>query len=366
MRGQAGFFDIDERLNDLSAKGDDLERLKGLVDFEMFRPALQQAIPRSERCKGGRPPFDQVLMFKALILQSMHSLSDERVEYLIKDRLSFMRFLGLGLADAVPDANTLWTFREALTRVRINGEPAVAVLFRRFDAAVKASGYLAMSGQIIDATIVAAPKQRNTNAEKQAIREGRIPEDWTAKPAKLAQKDRDARWTVKYTKAKPREDGVKMVDIAIPSFGYKNHIGIDRRHGLIRTWLVTNAAAHDGARLPDLLDRENTASDVWADTAYRSKTNEAHLVQRGFVSRIHVKKPKGRPMPDATRIANARRSRVRSAVEHVFAHEKGLMGLVVRTIGIARAGVKIGLANLAYNMRRFVWLEGRGASAVAA
>jgi IS5 family transposase len=306
-----------------------------------------------------------VLMFKVLILQSMHSLSDERCEYLIKDRLSFMRFLGLGLANPVPDANTIWTFREALTRATIEGEPAVVHLFKRFDAVVKASGYLAMGGQIVDATIVAAPKQRNTNDEKRAIKEGRIPDDWKDKPAKFRQKDRDARWTVKYTKAKPREDGAKMVDIAIPSFGYKNHVGIDRRHGLIRTFTVTDAAAHDGARLVALLDRDNTASDVWADTAYRSKKNEAHLAKHGFVSRIHVKKPKGRLMPDATRIANARKSKVRSAVEHVFAHEKGLMGLVVRTIGIARAGVKIGLANLAYNMRRFIWLDGRDPSVSA-
>ena len=203
MRGQAGFFDIDERLKDLSAKGDDLERLNGLIDFEMFRAALEQAVPRADRSKGGRPPFDHVFMFKVLILQTMHSLSDERCEYLIKDRLFFMRFLGLGLASPVPDANTIWTFREALTRAKIDSEPAVGVLFARFDTMVKACGYVAMSGQIIDATIVAAPKQRNTREEKQAIKEGRIPEGWADKPAKLAQKDRDARWTVKFTKAKP-------------------------------------------------------------------------------------------------------------------------------------------------------------------
>jgi transposase, IS5 family len=366
MRGQAGFFDIDERLKDLSAKGDDLERLNAMIDFEMFRAALEQAVPRADRSKGGRPPFDHVFMFKVLVLQTMHSLSDERCEYLIKDRLSFMRFLGLGLADAVPDANTIWTFREALTRVVISGEPAAAVLFKRFDAAVKARGYLAMGGQIIDATIVAAPKQRNTKEEKQAIKEGRIPEDWKDKPAKLAQKDRDARWTVKYTKAKPDADGaLPPVDIAIPAFGYKNHIGIDRRHGLIRTWAVSDAAAHDGARLGALLDGANTASDVWADTAYRSKKNEAELGKRGFVSRIHVKKPKGKPMPAATRVANARKSRVRSAVEHVFAHEKGLMGLVVRTIGLARAKLKIGLANITYNMRRFIWLERKNVAVTA-
>jgi IS5 family transposase len=247
----------------------------------------------------------------------------------------------------------------------MDGAPAVDVLFKRFDAAVKACGYLAMGGQIVDATIVAAPKQRNTKDEKQAIKEGRIPDDWTAKPAKLRQKDRDARWTVKYTKAKPRDDGLPIVDLAIPAFGYKNHIGIDRRHGLIRTWSVTSAAAHDGAQLIGLLDADNTASDVYADTAYRSKHNEAHLEKHGFMSRIHVKKPKNHPMPEQTRLANARKSKVRSAVEHVFAHEKGLMGLVVRTIGIARAETKIGLANLAYNMRRFVWLEAKHVAASA-
>jgi IS5 family transposase len=347
-----GFFDVDERLADLSAKGDDLERVKSLVDFEMFRPALESAVPRGDRSKGGRPPFDHVLMFKVLILQAMHSLSDERCEYLIKDRLSFMRFLDLGLADPVPDANTIWTFREALKKAS-----AVDALFQRFDAALRASGFLAMSGQIVDATIVAAPKQRNTDEEKKAIREGRIPEAWADKPAKLAQKDRDARWTVKYTKAKPKEDAALQVDLAIPAFGYKNHIAIDRAHGLIRKWTATHAAAHDGARLEEVLDRANTASHVWADTAYRSAKNEDMLSRGGFVSRIHRKKPKGKPMPARTRIANAQKSKVRSAVEHVFAHQKGLMGLTVRTIGLARAQVKIGLVNIAYNMRRLAWLR---------
>ena len=126
-------------------------------------------MPRSDRVKGGRPPFDHVLMFKTLILQASHNLSDERTEYLIRDRLSFMRFLGLGLADTVPDANTIWTFREALARARIAARPAIEVLFERFDAALPAAGFLAMSGQIIDASIVAAPKQRNTDGEKRDI-----------------------------------------------------------------------------------------------------------------------------------------------------------------------------------------------------
>ena len=264
---------------ELSAKGDDLERLNAIVDFEVFRPDLARAVPRSDGSKGGRPAFDHVLMFKVLILQAAHGLSDERTEYLIKDRLSFMRFLGLGLADAVPDANTIWTFREALTRARMTGKPAIEVLFKAYEAALTKAGFLAMGGQIIDASIVAAPKQRNTDGEKRDIKAGRIPEAWKDKPAKLAQKDRDARWTVKWSKAKPADDGSPRVDLAIPAFGYKNHIGIDRRHGLIRTWVATDAARHDGAQLPNLISKANTGSEVWADTAYRSRANEKHLAR---------------------------------------------------------------------------------------
>lgn len=353
----AGFFDIDERLAALSAKGDALEKLSRLVDFERFRPVLECAVPRADRSKGGRPPFDHVLMFKVLILQTSHSLSDERTEYLIKDRLSFMRFLGLTLADPVPDANTIWTFREALTKAAIDSRPAIEALFAAFDETLHQAGFLAMGGQIVDATVVAAPKQRNTDDEKRAIKSGKTAgEIWPGKPAKAAQKDTDARWTVKYSKAKPAADGSKRVDIAVPAFGYKNHIGVDRCHRLIRTWQVTDAARHDGALLLNLLDKTNTGSRVWADTAYRSEKNETHLVRQGFRSEIHRKKPKGKPMSKRTAKANGAKSKVRAGVEHVFGWQKGAMALVIRTIGIARAKAKIGLANIYTNMRRMVWL----------
>jgi transposase, IS5 family len=142
----------------------------------------------------------------------------------------------------------------------------------------------------------------------------------------------------------------------VPAFGYKSHVGIDRRHGLIRTWIATDAARHDGAQLPGLMSKANTASGVWADTAYRSKANEAHLAAHGFCSHIHRKKPPSKPMARNVARANGGTSKVRAAVEHVFARQKGPMGLVVRTIGLARARMKIGLANLVYNMNRAVWL----------
>ena len=270
-------------------------------------------MPRSDRAKGGRPPFDHVLMFKALILQVSHNLSDERT---ISDPRPAVVYAlsrpGAGRHRAGRQ-HDLDLPRGADARP-VAGKPAIEVVFERFDAALAAAGFLAMSGQIIDASIVAAPKQRNTEDEKRDIKEGRIPPQWAAKPAKLRQKDRDARWTVKYTKAKPSADGAPRLDLAVPAFGYKNHIGIDRRHRLIRRWRVTDAARHDGALLPELIDPNNTAGQVWADTAYRSQANEKFLTGRLLRSQIHRKKPKGKPMPRRTARADARKSAVRSAV----------------------------------------------------
>ena len=294
-------------------------------------------------------------LFKILVLQALYGLSDDQAEFQIQDRLSFMRFLGLGLEDRVPDAKTVWLFRERLTQAG-----AMTALFARFDRHLDKAGYLAMGGQIVDATIVAAPKQRNSDAEKADIKAGKVPEAWRNRPAKLRQKDRDARWTVKFSKAKKTEAGMpRQRDIAVPAFGYKNHASIDRRHGFIRGWTVTGASAYDGAQLRAVLDKNNTGSTVWADTAYRSKKNEAWLERNGYVSDIHHKKPKNRPMSEATARANGRRSKVRAFVEHVFAHQKARMGLFIRTIGIARARTKIGMANLTYNLQRFVWHQGR-------
>lgn len=357
MKGQLGFFDLEDRYAQLSKSGDPLEKLAATVDFEPFRYRLVKALKRSDRSKGGRPPYDPVVMFKILILQALYGLSDEQAEFQIRDRLSFLRFLALGLGDPVPDATTIWLFREHLTRVG-----AIDKLFDRFDTLLRNKGYLAMSGQILDASLVPAPRQRLDDGEKQAIKDGRSADEiWPEDPGKAAQKDVDARWTLKVGKAKPDAEGrTPPRDIAVPVFGYKSHAGIDRRFGLIRTWTVTDAAAHDGARLREgLVDRDNTASDVWADTAYRSGANETFLAGIGKTSRIHHKKPPGKPLPRHTARANARKSQIRSRVEHVFADQKQRMGLIIRTIGLARARTKIGLVNIAYNMRRLVWLNTR-------
>jgi len=156
---QPGFFDLDERYRRLSETGDPLVKLSSLVDFEVFRLRLDDALKRSDGSRGGRPPYDAVLMFKILILQTLYTLSDDATEFQIRDRLSFMRFLRLGLEDPVPDAKTIWLFREQLTRAG-----AIADLFADFDAWLKGQGYLAMSGQIVDASIIAARTPRRTGS----------------------------------------------------------------------------------------------------------------------------------------------------------------------------------------------------------
>lgn len=190
---------------------------------------------------------------------------------MVRDRLSWMRFCGLGIADTVPEANTLWDFRETLIAA-----DALDALFDELDHAINQAGFIPRAGQIVDASLIAAPKQRNTDVEKAAIKAGKMAQEiWPDKPAKAAQKDIDGRWTVNYFKAKPRFDGSNPVDIAIPVYGYKSHISIDRQNGIIRRQIVTDAAQHNGARLREgLIQKANTGRRVWADTAYRSAANE--------------------------------------------------------------------------------------------
>lgn len=350
---QPGLFDIENRYESLSKFGDPLEKLKEVVDFEIFRPQLEEGLGFSDRSKGGRPPYDSVLIFKVLVLQTLYTLSDDQIEYQIKDRLSFMRFLDLHISQNIPDAKTIWLYRE-----RLSQKGLIEKLFASFDQALKDHGYLAMSGQIVDAAIISAPGQRMTKEEKETVKDGKVPESWQANPSKLAQKDRDARWVVKYSKAKTKA-GDGAIDIAIPYFGYKNHISQDKRYGFVRKFHTTDASRYDGKLLFQLLDKDNTASLVWGDTAYRSEENERILADEGFVSKLHCKKPKGKPMPVRTQKANGKKSKVRATVEHVFAVQKDKMGLFIRTIGIQRANVKIGLANIVYNMKRLVFWENR-------
>jgi len=347
-----GYADHMERLSRL---GDPLETLETVIDFEWFRPILDEALNYGDGSKGGRPPFDPVAMFKAMILQAQHNLSDAKMELMIADRLSWMRFLDFTLGSKTPDENTIRLFRNKITE-----SGALPQIMKAFDWQLTKKGYIPMGGQIVDASLIPAPKQRNTEDEKQAVKDGKSAvEIWPNDPNKACQKDTDARWTLKVGgKIRFRPDGKPYPQIATPTFGYKSHISIDKAFGFIRGCVTTSANSPDGRQLRNVI-RENTSSRVWADSAYRSKSNEAWLAKRMMTSEIHRRKPVRKPMPKHTARANNKKSSIRAVVEHVFGYQKNAFGMFVRTIGLARATTKINAANLAYNFQRLVFHERR-------
>lgn len=334
MSSQPGFFDIEDRYAALSRAGDPLEGLRTMIPWESFRKHLKKALARKDRSAGGRPPFDDVLMFKVLVLQALYNLSDDQTEYQIRDRLSFMRFLGLDMNGTVPDAKTVWLFRERLAQAG-----AVEKLFARFDRHLEEQGLMASGGQMIDASIIPVPKQRNRRDENEAIKADETPQEWQNDPAKLRQKDVDARWTVK------NEQNF---------YGYKNHINADRAHKLIRVYQVTPASVHDSNAFDSVLDERNRSRDIWADSAYRSREREEKLKARGYRSHIHHKGVRGHPLSEAKQAVNTRRSKTRARVEHVFGAQAQMGGKLMRGIGLVRATARIGLRNLVYNLQRFV------------
>jgi transposase, IS5 family len=338
---QLTFFDADKRLAALSKQGDPLEAIARLVPWEEFRAEIEAVVLTAEidkKSTAGRKPIDALVMFRMLVLQSLYNLSDAQAEYQTRDRLSFTRFLALSTEDRIADGTTLWLFREKLTKAGL-----IEKLFAQFGRHLEAKGYIARGGQMVDATIVPVPRQRNSGEDNETVKAGKTPQGWEKKPAKNRQKDKDARWTKKHSKS---------------FFGYKNHINADAKHKLIRRYDVSDASVHDSQKLDGLLNKSNTSEAVYADSAYRSAETEAKLKARGFRSRIHRRGSRNHPLSDAQAAANRRKSRVRARVEHIFgAQENTPGGRIVRTIGIIRAKAKIGLQNLAYNIRRLVVLE---------
>lgn len=341
------FFDLDDRLSLLKKEGDPLVCLSERVDFERFRPRLKALLElASPSSKGGRPPFDPVLMFKILVLQSLYTLSDDQAEYQIRDRLTFMRFLGLSLSDRVPDAKTIWLYRERLSS-------GLGSLFDAFNEHLKEQGYLAMQGQIVDASVVKAPRQRLTQEEREKIKAGKEAHEIWDNPHKARQKDTHARWRVK--QSRPKQAG--QVGFSIPEHGYKTHISIDSAYGFIRGFAVSDAAHFEGHLLSDILTKDVTCGAVWGDTAYQTQANREYLEGNGFRSCLHHRRPRGKKMPEKLKQGNKTRSTIRARVEHVFACQKERMNLFIRTIGLERARAKLTLANLAYNMKRLVFQE---------
>ena len=336
---QHGFFDEENRLIKLTKKKDPLVKLSKMIDWEIFRPVIEKAMRKADKGIGGRPPYDYIMMFKVLILQRLYNVSDEQMEFQINDRLTFMRFLGLGLSDNIPDQNTIWLFRENLVNKEV-----IEKLFDKFACMLEREGFLLKEGSIIDATIVEAPKQRNSRDENEEIKQGKIPEEWKNNPNMLRQKDTDARWL--------KKNGENY-------YGYKNHVKVCRKSKIISTYKVTDASVHDSQMAGVLLDKSDSRHELYADSAYSGEEIAAMLEKKKIRNRIHKKGYSSTPLTEAQWEGNRKKSKIRARVEHVFAYMTNSMkGIYLRTIGIQRAKGSVGLMNLTYNMNRYLYLAG--------
>ena len=335
---QRSFFDEENRIEKISKIGDPLEMLNQVIKWEMFRNILKKAVVRKETTsKGGRPPYDVVMMFKILVLQRLYNLSDDQTEYQINDRRSFMRFLGLELCDPVPDAKTIWKFRNDLAQT-----DAMEELFSLFDEMLEAEGLITHKGTIIDATFVDVPRQRNSRDENKKIKEGEVPEEWKnpENAHKLAQKDTDARWAKKNNEV---------------HYGYKNHVKCDADSKLITNYDITDAAVHDSQRCTELLDNKDKA--VYADSAY-SGAEIAENLPENCKNQICEKGYRNHPLTEEQKENNKKKSKIRCRIEHIFGFMTNSMnGINIRSIGIDRAWFNIELMNLVYNMRRYEFLK---------
>lgn len=338
MSKARGLFDEQIRLEQLSKKQDPLERLSSHIDFEFFRKPLEKFLDKDlDRSQGGRPAYDYVLMFKILILQRYYNVSDDAIEYAILDRLSFMRFLGLGINSPVPDAKTIWLFRDKLTAGGM-----VETLFAHLDKLLDKDGIIVHKGKLVDASIVEVPVQRNSRDENKDLKEGTIPEGWNDN--KLRQKDTDAQWV--------KHNGKNY-------FGFKNHVKADSKTKLITGYKATAANTHDSEVLEELLNKkEDTHQRLHADSAYRSEAIEQACLKKGIISCIHEKGYRNHPLTKRQQRRNWTKSKVRARVEHIFGFMTNTMhGMYLHYRSMARNTAAIGLMNLTYNLFRLVQMR---------
>ncbi len=328
---ELSFFSLTERLAQISQQSDPLERLNAVIDWQIFQPVLDRVFPAvAPKGPGGRPAYSRLFLCKILVLQRLYQLSDEATQYQILDRLSFQRFLGLNLADPVPDQNTVREFREVLYKAE-----AFAYLFEVFSSYLAAQGLMPKEGVIVDASFVEVPRQRNTREENALIKTGQTPADWSAK--KCAHKDVDARWTKKNEQT---------------FYGYKDHIKVNIRTKLIESAVVTTASVHDSQATDGLVQEGDVV--MFGDSAYTGQLVGEKMATKAVDTVVVQKGVRGRGLNETEKAENREISSTRARVEHVFAVMSGQAGRIFqRYVGRARNQAAIEMMNLCYNLKRY-------------
>jgi len=333
----------DERQREkLDQIGDPLANIDELLNLKALAARINKIAPRGDGAKGGRPAYPTEVMLRILLVKKPYNLSNDQMEFQLLDRMSFKRFCRLTNSRTIPDATTIWVFENRI------GETGAREIFDGVESQLFAKGFIPRGGQMIDATLVQAPTQRNTREENKLIKQGAMPADW--EPAKRRQKDTDASWTKKHGKS---------------YFGYKMSVNVDNRYKLIRKVETSTASEHDSKHFDAVLDPFNTSRDVYADRGYPSKARSEFLEDEGYRDQIQRRGTRKKPLSKAQQGRNKRLAKTRARVEHPFAAISQMGGKFVRTIGQARANFSMLLMAACYNVKRGVFLVatngGRGA-----
>lgn len=303
-------------------------QIKTLVNWEAFRQSLEKALAYNSTGQG-RKPFDPILMFKIMVLQHFYDLSHDAMEFQLRDRQSFREFVGLHANASIPDAKTIWLFHDKLADAKM-----MTTLFDQVLQQIDDHGFIAQGGQMVDASLMESrkPTQRRTREEIEALAENM-----------KCQIDSDATFTKKHNKS---------------YHGYKGHTNVDVTHKIVRKIEVTTAKDGDITVVDQLMDDLNTKNAFYGDSAYKSREMDDKLAAKAIVSRINRKAYRNKPLNGHDKRFNRTSSRVRSRVEHVYGQVK-LWGkkLQVRSIGIKRATLGIGMKFMVYNLNRWRFLE---------
>jgi IS5 family transposase len=341
---QFGLFDMGNALERLSRIGDPLEELERIMDWSIFVEKLDKIRPdKTQAGVGGRPPFKNLVVFKVLLLKHLNGVSNGQLEFLITDRLSWKRFLGMELSDKAPDENTIWSWEELLTKSRQYEE-----LFDVFNQRLAKMGVIAKKGSIVDSTFVDVPRQRISREERESLKRKELPDRWLmpGNANELSQRDAEASWAKKGNET---------------HFGYKDHIEADSESKIITDFEVTPANVHDSQEICGLID-ENVPMTA-ADSAYSSQEIRENLLRRNPDMQLLIceKGTRGHPLTDEQKARNREISHVRARVEHVFGRMHGSMGgIQARCIGLTRVRCSVCLKNLAYNILQYGTLVRHG------
>jgi len=348
---QKHLFGPEAQLEKVTKLGDPLVKMDALIDWEMFRNPIEAAI-RKDMSKGGRPPYDAILMFKITMLQQWYGLSDMALEYQINDRVSFCRFLGLEFGDKVPDGNTIWDFKEALRKNDVDRK-----LFDLLGEKLEEQGIITHKGSIIDASFVTVPKRHTTKEDDKRLKDGEGLQDLPAKCIQrvengeiknagnvTAQIDTDARWTKKGDES---------------FFGYKDHVKCDKDSKIIVNFKVTDASVHDSREFVGLIGAKDR--DISADSAFVGEKlrEEVSVMYPDVKLHICARAFRNTPLTDEDKAKNRTIARTRARIEHIFGYMSRFMaGMTSRVHGLARVNRDITAKNTAYNLKRYVFIVG--------